>query len=74
VADVVIVEAGEPLDDLSGALVLAISARADEAPALVTALSDAGAVAVALRVGGDAVRTVAEKCGIAVLDVPAGVR
>jgi sugar diacid utilization regulator len=74
IEDVVIVEAGEPLHDLSGAFVLAVGAREDEAVGLVAALADAGAVAVALRSAGPRARATAAERGLPVFDVPAGTR
>ncbi|MER6349637.1 helix-turn-helix domain-containing protein [Streptomyces sp. NPDC001595] len=48
-AAVAIAEPGDPLTDLSGALVLAVGARGAEAVALLTAAHAAGAAAVAVR-------------------------
>ncbi|MGW5635674.1 PucR family transcriptional regulator [Streptomyces sp. NPDC003832] len=78
IGDVVIVEPGEPLDGVRGALVLAIGARDAEAAALVTAAAAEGAAAVAVRTDGDAlpagIRAAAEGAGITVLGLPRGLR
>ncbi|WP_306318370.1 MULTISPECIES: CdaR family transcriptional regulator [unclassified Streptomyces] len=84
VHDIVIAEPTDPLDDVTGTLVLAIGTREpEEAAAMVTAAAHAGATALALRIDDDAsngdglpeaVRTAAQTTGIAVLGLPPALR
>lgn len=77
VGDVVIMEPGEALTPVPGALVLAVGTRGATA---VTSAAEAGATAVAVRLGTgedalpDAVRRAAEASGIAVLGIASGTR
>ncbi|MYW69719.1 PucR family transcriptional regulator [Streptomyces sp. SID8379] len=78
VGDVVVAGPDEPLDDVAGTLVLAVGVRADEAPGFVAAAAAAGASAVAFKVADGqlrlAIRESADRSGIGVLGVPAGLR
>ncbi|CAL9507276.1 hypothetical protein SUDANB145_03543 [Streptomyces sp. enrichment culture] len=78
IGDVAIAEPGEPLDGVTGALVLAVGTRAAQAPATVAEAAAAGAAAVAVRVGDDGlpaeVRAAAQDAGVAVLGLPRGLR
>ncbi|MFJ3667804.1 PucR family transcriptional regulator [Streptomyces sp. NPDC090106] len=76
IGDVVIVEPGDTAHDVSGALVLAVGAREDDAVGMVRDLRAAAAVAVRVPETGvpAALRTAASAYGVAVLGIPAGVR
>ncbi|MGW4020976.1 PucR family transcriptional regulator [Streptomyces sp. NPDC005009] len=78
ISDVVIAEPGEPLGDLTGALVLAVGAREPEAEAMVGAAGAAGAAAVAVRTTDPElppqVRTAAAHAGVAALGIPPDLR
>ncbi|WP_420037274.1 helix-turn-helix domain-containing protein [Streptomyces sp. cg28] len=78
VTDIVVAGPDEPLDDVAGALVLAVGVRADEAATFLGAAAVAGVAAVAFKVGDgllpQATKEAAELAGVSVLGVPAGLR
>ena len=78
VTDVIIVEPGDALDGVKGALVLALGIRGEAAAVTVEAAGRAGATAIAVKVDSDgvpeALRTAARAADIAVLGVPVSVR
>ncbi|MBO1330352.1 CdaR family transcriptional regulator [Streptomyces sp. VRA16 Mangrove soil] len=78
VADIVVAGPDEPLHDVSGALILAVGVRADEAAAFLGAAAIAGAAAVAFKIADGEIapdtREAAEVAGLPVLGVPAALR